>query len=277
MNENTGTHSSHEPLAPAPPRVPAGIHWVGLWTLIVREVKRMLRVAVQTLLTPWITATLYVFIFGSVVGSRIGTIAGVPYIDFVIPGIVMMNVIMSSFMHSSSSLFMMRFQRSIDELLVAPLSHLEMVIGFAVGGIVRGTLVGLGVYTLALLFTGASIANFGLFLAYMIAIATIFSLIGMAMGVISGHFEHLTILNTFVITPFVFLGGVFNSIAMFPPVVQTLVHFNPFFYFVDGLRYTMLGISESNLAIGAAVIAGIGAIALGAVWAIFATGWRIRE
>lgn len=258
-------------------RIPRGVNWVGLWTLIVRETRRMLRVSVQTLATPWITATLYIFIFGNVVGSRVGAVSGVSYIDFVIPGIVMMNTIMSAFSHSSSSVYIRRFTRSIDELLAAPLSYLEMIIGFAIGGVIRGVIVGLGVYVLGLLFTGATIGNFWLFAFYLVSIATAFSFLGMIVGVISNHFEHITILNTFVIMPFVFLGGVFNSIAMFPPVVQTLVHFNPFFYFVDGLRFTMVGISESNLLIGFFVIFGIAALAVLAVWYIFKTGWRLRE
>ena len=252
-------------------------NWIGLYTLIKRNVLRMLRVSVQTLFTPWITATLYIFVFGLVVGARIGDIEGVSYIDFVLPGLVMMNIIMSSFGHTSSIVYMQRFMRSIEEILVAPFSYMEMIIGFAIGGVIRGLIIGLGVYILALFFTSATIEHFGLFLVYAISISIIFSFVGMIVGILSNHFEHLTLLNTFVIMPFIFLGGVFNSISMMPEVIQGLIKLNPFFYFVDGIRFAMIGISESNLLIGATLITllmfGSGFV----VWYFFKTGYRIRE
>jgi len=183
----------------------------------------MFRVSIQSLVTPLITASLYIFIFGFVVGQRISLISGVAYIDFVLPGIVMMNIIMSSFSHTSSSVYLQRFLRSIDEILIAPFSYLEIIVGFAVGGIVRGIIVGLGVYFLALYFTAATIAHFWLFLFYSVSIAVIFSLLGMLVGLWSNHFEHLAILNTFLIMPLIFLGGVFTSVAMLPAKIQLFV------------------------------------------------------
>jgi len=250
---------------------------VGLYTLIEREIARMARVTIQSLITPWITATLYIFIFGSVVGSRIGLIVGRPYIDFVLPGIVMMNIVMSAFSQSSSSIYLQKFIHSIEEILVAPLSYLEIVIGFAVGGILRGLLVGLGVYVLALFFTTATIAHFWLFLAYALGVAMIFSFTGMLAGLLSNHFEHLALLNTFVIMPLIFLGGIFNSITMLPDKIQVFVRLNPFFYFVDGLRFSMIGVRESNAFVGALIIAFL-IILLGAlVWYCFKIGYRIKE
>lgn len=253
------------------------INWIGLYTLIKRNVLRMLRVSIQTLFTPWITATLYIFVFGLVVGARIGLIEGVSYIDFVLPGIVMMNIIMSSFGHTSSMVYMQRFTRSIEEILVAPFSYIEMIIGFAIGGIIRGLIVGLGVYALALLFTSATIEHFWLFLLYAISISIIFSFIGMIVGILSNHFEHLTILNTFVIMPFIFLGGVFNSVSMMPEAVQGFIKLNPFFYFVDGIRFAMIGISESNLLLGWVIIIFLIFISGFIVWYFFKTGYKIRE
>jgi len=249
---------------------------VGLYTLITREVLRMLRISIQSLIAPWIAAGLYIFIFGFIIGSRIDLIAGVRYIDFILPGIVMMNIITSAFTHSSSSVYLQRFTRSIEEILVAPLSYLEMIIGFSVGGILRGILVGLGVYVLALFFTTATITHFWLFIFYAVSIAAFFSFLGMLVGILSNHFEHLALLNTFVILPLIFLGGVFNSITMMPPVFQVFMRFNPFFYFVDGFRFAMIGIHESNLFIGAMVIVfltlGCGFL----VWHLFRIGYRIK-
>jgi ABC-2 type transport system permease protein len=159
---------------------------------------------------------------------------------------------------------------------VAPLSHLEIIIGHTMSGVIRGLIVGLGVYAIAILFSAANMAHFGLFILYSIAVALIFSLLGLIVALWADGFEQLSVLNTFIITPLTFLGGVFNSIHMLPERAQFLVKLNPFFYFVDGLRYAMIGISESNIMIGAALIIFL-IITLGAiVWRLFSIGWKIR-
>lgn len=253
------------------------INWIGLWTFVSRETARVFRVWIQTLGAPWISALLYILIFGHVVGQRISSINGVSYIDFVLPGIVMMNVMASAFMHTSTSLYIMKWIRSIDEILVAPFSYVEMIIGFMAGGVVRAVIVGLGVYGLAIFFTTASVAHLGLALLYVIAIATIFAFAGMLVALWAKNFEQLSLPSIFIITPLTFLGGVFNSIHMMPPTLQWVVRLNPFFYFVDGLRYAMIGVSESNRLGGAALIivliAGLGFW----VWNLFKVGYKIRE
>jgi len=250
---------------------------IGLQTLISREVHRMFRVAVQTLISPWINALLYILIFGFVVGSRIDLIGGVRYIDFVLPGIVILNLIGSSYMHTSSSLYFQRFAKHIEEILVAPLSYVEMIIGLVSGGVIRGMIVGMGVYIIAIIFSTASIAHIGLFLFYSLSVAIIFSLIGIIVALWADGFEQLSILNTFFITPLTFLGGVFNSVSMLPQKAQIFVKLNPFFYFVDGLRYSMIGISESNRLAGVimifTLIIGLSTI----VWYLFKIGWKIRK
>src|SRR3989338_310865 len=155
------------------------VNWIGLQTFISREVARMFRVWIQVLVAPWSSALLYIFIFGRIVGARIGLIENVAYIDFVLPGLVMLNLINSSFLHSSSSLYFMRFVKHIEELLVAPLSYLEMIVGFVCGGIIRGLVVGLGVYALALLFSISTIEHFLLFFFFFVLISVIFLLFGM--------------------------------------------------------------------------------------------------
>jgi len=253
------------------------VNWIGLQTFISREVARMFRVWIQVLVAPWSSALLYIFIFGRIVGARIGLIENVAYIDFVLPGLVMLNLINSSFLHSSSSLYFMRFVKHIEELLVAPLSYLEMIVGFVCGGIIRGLVVGLGVYALALLFTIATIEHFLLFVFYSVSISVIFALLGMLVGLWAKNFEQLSLPSIFLITPLTFLGGMFNSITMMPQKLQFLMRLNPFFYFVDGLRYSMLGIHESNLAIGLGLIAVL-ILTLGwLVWYLFKIGYRIRE
>tara|TARA_Y100000310_G_scaffold344555_1_gene457949 strand:+ start:5649 stop:6485 length:837 start_codon:yes stop_codon:yes gene_type:complete len=253
------------------------VNWIGLYTFIRAEVERIFRVVVQTLVTPLITAILYIFVFGEVIGSRIDLIAGEPYVKFVLPGILMMNVLMSSFMHSSNSLYFKRFLHNIDEILVAPLSYLEMIVAFVVGAIIRSLIIAVGIYVIAILFGGASLDHPLIFLFYVIAVSIIFALLGLIVGLWAKGFEQLNIWNTFVITPFVFLGGVFYSIEMLPEIGQIVTRLNPFFYFVDGIRFSMIGVSESNLLVGVILIIGLILSIGGLVWYLFKTGWRIRE
>lgn len=253
------------------------VNWIGLYTFISREVGRMFRVWIQTLGAPWISALLYILIFGHVVGQRISSIGGVPYIDFVLPGIVMMNIMASAFLHTSTSVYFMKWIRSIDEILVAPFSYLEMIAGFMAGGVVRAVVVGLGVYVLAIFFTSASIAHFWLMILYITSISIIFSFAGMLVALWAKNFEQLSVPSIFVITPLTFLGGVFNSITMMPPILRWVVRLNPFFYFVDGLRYSMIGVRESNAIGGALLIIGL-CFSLGwLTWRLFKKGWRIRD
>lgn len=252
------------------------MNWIGLQTLVEREIQRFARVWIQTLVSPWINAILYIFIFGFVVGSRIDTIAGVEYIKFVLPGIVMMNLIASSFSQTSSSLYFQRFAKHIEEVLVAPLSNFEIVTGYMIAGLIRGFVVGLGVYAIAIVFGAASLVHPGWFIFYSMSVATIFSFLGLIVALWAESFEQLTILNTFIITPLTFLGGVFNSINMLPEKAQMIVRFNPFFYFVDGLRYSMVGIRESDPLVGMMIISSLIVFFGGVVWYLFAKGWKIR-
>ncbi|MCA9388755.1 ABC transporter permease [Candidatus Berkelbacteria bacterium] len=229
-------------------------NWIGFQTLVRREVERMFRAPLQALVTPLVSALLYIFIFGQVVGERIDNIAGVSYIDFVLPGVLMMNIIGSSFSQTSFGIYFQRFAKHIEEILISPLSYFEIVASLVVAGIVRGLLVGLGVLVIAVIFSAANLANFGFFLFYAIAVSIIFSLFGILIGLWAKEFEHLSILSVFVITPLSFLGGVFNSVEMLPTGFQTFVKLNPFFYFIDGIRYSMIGIQEANPIIGLAII-----------------------
>ena len=249
---------------------------IGFYAFIRQEVLRFIRVGNQSLFTPWVTALLYIFIFGEIVGRRIGQISGVNYIDFVIPGLLMMNVMQASFMQTSSSLFYQRFLRHIEEVLTAPMSYLEIISGFLVAGILRGVVGGAGVYVLALLFTVASVAHLGVFLFYTVTVSIVFSLAGLLIGIWADSFEELTVPQTYVILPLSFLGGLFNSVHMLPEKFQIFMRLNPFFYFVDGLRYSMIGISESNRTFGIFLIFFL-IFALGAlVWFLFQKGYKIR-
>lgn len=252
------------------------MNWIGIQTLIWRDVVRLKRVVVQALVTPWVSALLYIVVFGKIVGQRIQMMNGFTYIDFVLPGLVMMNLIGSSFMATTFAVYFSRFTRNIEEILVAPFSYNEMIFSFTATGVIRGFIVGLGVFAMALLFGAANMAHFGLFVLYCLSVAMIFAFVGILVALWAKNFEQLSVLSTFVITPLSFLGGVFNSIHMMPESLQWFVRINPFFYFVDGLRYSMIGYSESNRTVGVVVIFGM-LIGMGVfTWLLFKRGYRIR-
>jgi ABC-2 type transport system permease protein len=253
------------------------MNWIGVYTLIRKELSRNFRIIGQNLISPWISALLYILIFGQIVGSRIGEISGVQYIDFVLPGLVVMNIMTASFMQTSHVIFFHKFVRTIEELLAAPISYFEFLLANVATGIIRGLLVGGGVYAIGLFFTVASVDNFLMFLFYSITISVIFSLAGLLIGIWAKGFEHLSIPSTFIIMPLTFLGGVFNSIHMLPEKFQVFVRLNPFFYFVDGIRYSMVGISESNLMLGWGLIVGLIVVLGSLAWYLFNIGWRLRS
>ena len=241
-----------------------------------REVKRTMRVAIQTLIAPVVAAALYIFIFGSVIGTKIDDFAGVPYISFVFPGILMLSIINASFASASSSLYFMRFTRGIEEILIAPFSYLEMLLGFVGGAIVRALMVAGLVLGVGLAFGAVQLQHPLAFVGYVSMIAAIFAMLGIIVALWAEGFEQLQSLNTFVITPLTYLGGIFYSITMLPPLAASITMYNPFFYFADGIRSSMIGYSEANSAVGLAVTLGL-VLALGLlVVRLFQTGWKIR-
>ena len=254
-----------------------GINWVGFYTFIRREVERVFRIVIQTLVSPLISATLFIFIFGFVLGKKIDLIAGVPYMQFVFPGILVMNMLSSAFEHSASAVYFQRWIKSIHELLVAPFSYLEMVFSFVASAVARSLVIGTGILIIGLLFGAVQIQNFPLFLLLGVAIATIFSLVGILVGLWAKGFEQFGLIGTFIIMPFSFLGGMFYSVELLPEAVRSFTYFNPFFYFIDMMRYATIGIHESNLVIGAFILIGL-IVGLGSlVVYLFKVGWKLRE
>jgi ABC-2 type transport system permease protein len=241
-----------------------------------REVQRTMRVAIQTLVAPVVSAALYIFIFGTVIGTKIDDFAGVPYISFVFPGILMLSIINASFSSASSSLYFMRFTRGIEEVLIAPFSYLEMLLGFVGGAIVRALMVAALILCVGLAFGAVQLQNPLAFVGYVSAIAAIFAMLGIIVALWAEGFEQLQALNTFVITPLTYLGGIFYSITMLPGIAASITLYNPFFYFADGIRSSMIGYSEANSAIGLAVTLGLVLFFGVLVTHLFKIGWKIR-
>ncbi|MFH1404564.1 MAG: ABC transporter permease [Patescibacteria group bacterium] len=249
---------------------------IPLYTFVRREFERFLRVPIQTLASPWISASLYILVFGVVIGSRIQFSSDFSYIDFVLPGILMMNIITAAFGQSSASLYFQRFSRAIEEILTAPLSYTQMIIGYMTGALVRAMIVAFGIFILALFFTKANMDHVGAFFFYVIIVSLIFSLLGLLVGLWAEKFEHLSVLQTFIITPLMYVGGIFNSISMLPESIQPIAKLNPFFYMVDGLRYSMISFSESNLMFGVIFLLGLFILLFVLVFSLFKKGYKLR-
>jgi len=220
---------------------------IGFQTLVRREIARFISVFKQTIFPPVISSFLYIFIFGYSLGARIPEIQGVSYVTFLIPGLIMMVVIEGSYANASSSLFISRWANNIEELLVTPLSYIEMVVAMLIGGLARSFVTASGVYLVSLFFVKTPIAHPEIVIAFLIFVSLTFSSIGMIVALFAEEFEHLSIATTFVITPMVFFGGVFHSITMMPEKMHWLTIFNPMFYMINGMRYGLIDISDVSI------------------------------
>ena len=215
-------------------------NWIGFITLTKREIWRFLKVWTQTILPTAITTVLYLFIFGLTIGRVLPQIGNLTYLQFIVPGLLMMGIITTTYANNSTSIFMMKWLNFIEGLLVSPLSYIEMVGAFILGGIVRGVTIGVVVYLISLFFYSGSIFNPLLFIFLIIIVSLIFSSVGLITGLWANDWDQLNIWSTFLITPLVFLGGVFHSISLVPESLQIITRLNPIFYMVDALRYSML-------------------------------------
>jgi ABC-2 type transport system permease protein len=253
-------------------------NWTGFYTLIRKEVGRAKRVIGQAIIAPLVTAVLYIFVFGFVVGSKIQLIEGIKYISFVFPGIFAMNLIMAVFSATSSSIYFMKFQKTIEDMLTLPLSYLEIVTSLLISGLVRAFAITLALSFVAVAFGVNTLAHPFALLFFVLLISLLFGLLGVIAGIWADNsFEKFGIMTNFILTPLSFLGGAFYSVHMLPPKLLFLVKANPVFYAVDSLRYSLTGYHESNLLVSIGVLGGLSLIALGACVYIFTTGWKLRS
>ena len=216
-------------------------------TIVVKEIRRFTRIWQQTLLPPAITIALYFVIFGTLIGPRIGDMSGFTYMEFVVPGLIMMSVITNSYSNVVSSFYGSKFQRNVEELLVSPVPNVVILLGYVTGGIARGLAVGLIVTLLSLFFTELKMHSVGVTASIVLLTATLFSLAGFINAVFAGSFDDISIIPTFVLTPLTYLGGVFYSISMLPEFWQGVSLLNPILYMVNTFRYGLLGVSDINL------------------------------
>ncbi len=252
-------------------------NWIGFYTLVRREVGRTKRVIGQAIITPLVTASLYIFIFGYVIGGKIDLIEGIKYISFVFPGVFAMNLIMAVFSATSFSIYFMKFQKTIEDMLTLPISYTELVVSLIVGGIARALAIMVALSAVAITFGVNDLAHPFILLGYVLLVSVFFGLLGVVAGIWADNsFEKFGFVTNFVLTPLTFLGGAFYSVHMLPEKWQFVVYWNPIFYAVDGIRYALTGYHEASLWLGVGIITGLSAIVLGiCVW-IFTTGWKLR-
>jgi len=222
--------------------------YIVLKTLVIKEIRRFMRIWVQTLVPPAITMTLYFIIFGSLIGPRIGTMDGFDYIQYMIPGIIMLSVITNSYANVVSSFYSVKFQKSIEELLISPMPNWSILLGFVLGGVARGVLVGFIVFGVSLLFYPTfNVVNPFLTLCVLFLTAILFSLMGFINAVFADSFDDISIIPTFVLTPLIYLGGVFYSINILPEFWRNISLGNPMLYVVNIFREGMIGISDVSI------------------------------
>ncbi len=250
---------------------------VALYTLMRKEVTRFIRIWTQTLIPPVITTCLYFLIFGNLIGPRIGPMQGHTYIDFIVPGLVMMSIITGAYTNVASSFFSSKFQRFIEEIMVSPVPNYVILIGYLTGGICRGIVVGGIVLVVSSLFANVSIVSPVITIAIFILTALVFSLGGMLNGMFARKFDDVSIIPNFVLTPLIYLGGVFYSVQMLPQFWQTVSLANPLLYVINVARYAFLGSSDVGIWVSFTVIGLAIAILFTICMVLLERGYGMRE
>jgi ABC-2 type transport system permease protein len=251
-------------------------NYVALYTLFRREMVRTYKILNQVIWPPVITTLLYVFVFGLALGSRIRTVQGVSYSEFLIPGLIMLQVIDGAYAEASASVFQGRFQHHIEELLIAPMSALEIVLGFVGAGIVRAFVVAAIITVLGAIFVHTLPRNWLLYVVMITLVAALFASLGVIFGLMANKFDEVASLTTFAITPLVFVGGVFTSIQFLPPVVREASLFNPMFHMIDAFRFAYTGTSDIPLSISIGVVVALTAVAFATALRLVAIGFKLR-
>jgi ABC-2 type transport system permease protein len=258
------------------PRLVGAVNWLGLWTLYAREVRRFLKVSMQTVVAPAVTTLLFLAVFLLALGGQQRTIDGLPYMEFLVPGLVMMAMAQNAFANSSSSLMIAKVQGNIVDVLMPPLSPGELAWGFALGGMTRGLVVGLVVTATMAVFVPVHLPHPALALFHAMAASLCLSVLGIIGGIWADKFDHIAAVTNFVVTPLTFLSGTFYSIAALPLTWREVALCNPFFYMIDGFRYGLTGHADGSIAVGVIVMVAVNAGLLVVCHAMFACGYKLK-
>lgn len=253
------------------------LYFTALKSLAVKETNRYLRIWVQTLVPPVITTSLYFIIFGKMIGSRIGEMGGFSYMEFIVPGLIMMSTITSSYSNVSSSFFSQKFQKNIEELLVAPVPTHVIIWGFVFGGLGRSILVGTLVTIVSLFFVPLHVYSWVIVVLTLVMTAILFSLAGLLNGIFAQSFDDVSIVPTFVLQPLTYLGGVFYSISMLPPIWQTISKVNPIVYMISGFRYGFLGTIDVPIFLSIGILVLFIVVLYSVCWYLIQKGRGLRS
>ena len=251
-------------------------NWRGVWTLYSKEVRRFANVYTQTILAPMVTTLLFLAVFTLALGRAVEIVGGVPYTQFLAPGLIMMAMTQNAFANTSSSIVIAKVQGNIVDTLMPPLTAHELTLAIAMGGATRGLVVGAAVAVAMSLFADLPIHNVGWILYFGFMASLLLSLMGVAGGVWSQKFDHIAAVTNFVVTPLAFLSGTFYSIERLPDAAQKAAQFNPFFHMIDGFRYGFIGNADGDVVLGALMLLGANAVMWVICWWMFATGYKLK-
>jgi len=249
---------------------------LGLYTLYMREVRRFVKVYTQTIIGPVVTTLLFLAVFSLALGPAVSTVGGVPFMEFLAPGLIMMAMVQNAFANTSSSMMIAKVQGNIVDTLMPPLTAHELTFGHAMGGVTRGLFVGAAVAVVVSFIVPFGIHNVGFILYFAVGASLMLSLLGVIGGIWSDKFDHIAALTNFIITPLSFLSGTFYSINRLPETAQIVAHFNPFFYMIDGFRYGFIGQADASIWVGMVVVAGVDAVLWWVCWRMFETGYKLK-
>jgi ABC-2 type transport system permease protein len=252
------------------------VNWCGLYTLTMKEINRFLKVHAQTIGAPVMTALLYYLVFAVALPDRASGVGGVSFLQFLAPGLIMMSVAQNAFANTSSSLIIAKVQGNIVDVLMPPLAAAEIVAAYTIGGIVRGLVVGAASTVTMVLLLQLPLQHFGFIVFHAVFGGMFMALLGVIGGIWADKFDQMAMVQNFIVMPLTFLSGTFFAVSQLPPAWQFICHFNPVFYMIDGFRYGFIGVADSDLAIGAAVLLGVNACLLLLAYRLIDTGYKLR-
>lgn len=253
------------------------MNWHAIRAIYIFEMARTFRTLAQSVISPVLSTVLYFVVFGSAIGSRIQSVDGIDYGAFIVPGLIMLTLLQQSVTNASFGIYFPKFIGTIYELMSAPLSFIEIVIGYVGAAASKAIAIALIILATSALFVDLQIAHPVWMIGFLVLTGVTFSLLGFIIGIWAGNFEQLQLIPLLVITPLVFLGGAFYSVSMLPPLWQTITHFNPVLYLISGFRWSFFGVADVPVGVSLFAICGFLALCLTVIWIIFRTGWRIRQ
>jgi ABC-2 type transport system permease protein len=268
-------------IAPPTARIMGRVNWIGFWTLLMKEVRRFVKVYMQTVAAPVVTTLLFYVVFSLSMGGGPGNapriVDGVPFFNFLAPGLIMMGMSQNAFANTSSSVMISKVQGNIVDVLMTPISPVELALAWTLGGVVRGLVVGVVTALAIWLFLPIHIHSLGAILVFGVLATMMLSLLGVIGAIWADKFDHIAAVTNFIVTPLTFLSGTFYSVDKFPAVVRMLSHLNPFFYMIDGFRYGFIGHADASLLKGVAVLVGLNVVLWIVTLRMLVTGYKLKS